>query len=169
MCEGIWNSYLGDDDDDDAAVTRDSQVHQAVLSELSKRGPESVVWAIRQLDHRAYEAREECAELLRTIAKSEGLGGHLARAVSALEKLALRPVEEDNKEAVAATTALYALDVIDGEACVRAARRVLTSPEWDDDDNQWTAAELIERHTGRSFMDSEDPVAAAKNWIAANP
>jgi hypothetical protein len=164
----MWNFYLSEDDDDDS-ITRDGQVHQSVLSELAARGSECVDWAIRQLDHRAYEAREECAQLLQTISESQGLGAHRGYAIAALEKLAVRPWEEDTKEAVAASVALSALHAIDGEACVRASRRVLTSPDWDEDDHQWAAAELIERHTGQSFMSSSDPVAAAKAWIAADP
>ncbi len=60
-----------------------------------------------------------------------------------------------------------ALSVIGGAPCMKAVRAVLTSPDWDDDDNQWEAAEMLADITGESFMNADDPVAAAKMWLHA--
>lgn len=167
LCDDYWNSFQTDDDLDQMII-RDSRVHRRALELLAGRGSESLSWACDRLKHPGYDAREDAALLIMQLAQSKQLGAHAEAIGNELVALALRAPEEDTKEAQAASAALIALSVIGGPACMKAVRGVLTSPDWDEDDNQWQATEILAEITGESFLKAEDPVAAAKAWLAGN-
>lgn len=167
LCDDYWNSYLATNDDE--SFIRDSQVHQRTLEIIATRGNEGLKWALERLSHAGYDAREDSASLIGQLAENDMLGDDKEAISGELLKLAVTPPREDTKEAQAASVALRALSIIGGAACMAAVRQVLASSDWDDDDNQWECAEMLAELTNESFMDTEDPVAAAKSWLDANP
>jgi len=167
LCEDYWNSYLCTNDDE--PVIRDSQVHRQALEIISKRGNEGLAWARESLSHAGYDAREDSAWLISQFAENDRLGDDKEAIASELVTLAVTPPQDDTKEAQAATVALRALSIIGGPATLAAARQILTSSDWEDDDNQWECAGILADLTNESFMETEDPVAAAKAWLDANP
>ena len=166
LCDDYWNSYL--DDDFDQTLFRVSRVHQRALELLATRGSDSRLWARARLKHPEYYVRQDAAYLIMKIAQFGQLGPDAAAIGEELVFLALRVPVVDSKEAQAASVALSALSIIGGSACMKAIRGVLTSPDWDQDDNQWLATEILADITAESFMEADDPVSAAKTWLAAN-
>lgn len=167
LCDDYWNSYL--DTDNDESLIRDFQVHRRALEIIATRGNEGLTWARERLFHANYDAREESASLIRQLAENDMLGDEREAVARELLTLAVTPPKEDTKEAQAASAALHALSVIGGRTCMAAVREVLTSRDWDDDDNQWECAEILAELTGEPFLNAEDPVAAAKAWLDAHP
>jgi hypothetical protein len=168
LCDDYWDSFLLDDDLEQQII-RDGCVHRRAMELLAARGSESLSWARARLAHRGYDAREDAASLIMQLAQSKQLGQHAEAIGDELVVLALRAPEEDTKEAQAASAALMALSVIGGAPCMKAVRGVLTSSEWDEDDNQWQAAEILAEMTGEPLMEADDPVVAAKAWLDRNP
>lgn len=166
LCDDYWHSYI--DDDYDQPAIRDDRIHRRALELLATRGRESLSWARARLRHTGYYAREDAASLIAQIAQSQQLGSEAEGIAEELAVLALRRPEEDPKEAQAASVALWALSFIGGSPCMKAVRGVLNSPEWDDHENQEEAAGILARIAGTSFVEAEDPVAAAKAWLSAN-
>ncbi|MCG6155237.1 hypothetical protein [Rubinisphaera margarita] len=167
LCEDYWNSCLCTNEDE--PIIRDSQVHRHALEIISKRGNEGLAWARESLSHAEYEAREDSVWLISQLAENDRLGDDKEAIASELVTLAVTPPQDDTKEAEAAAVALRALSVIGGSAILAAVRQILTSSDWDDDDNQWECAEILAELTNETFMETEDPVAAAKAWLSANP
>ena len=168
LCDDFWDSYA-DDDDFEQPMIRDACVYRHALDILATRGRDGLAWAHAHLRHPEYYARQDAASLIWQLAQSGQLGQDAEVIGDELVHLALRPPVEDTKEAQAASAALTALSAIGGSACMKAVRGVLTSPDWDQDDNQWQAAEILAGITTEAFMEANDPVAAAKTWLKANP
>ena len=165
LCDDYWNSFLDDGD----SVVRDSRVQRRAMEIIATRGTEAVSWARQRLAHDGYDAREDCASLIAELAENDELGNEKAAIARDLVTLAVTPPKDDTKEAQAAGVALRALSVIGGTECMAAVRQVLTSPDWDDDENQWECADILATMTSEPFMDAEDAVAEAKAWLNANP
>ena len=166
LCDDYLNNYL--DNNSECRVIVDSRAHQRALHLLALRRRECLPWARQLLSHSDYVAREDGASLIMQVAEAHQLGPDEEAVGEELVALALRPPAEDNKEAQAATVALSALSVIGGEACMRGVCGVLSSSDWDQDDNQWFAAEILAEKTGQPFMEAEDLVSAAKKWVKSN-
>ena len=88
---------------------------------------------------------------------------------SELASLATRRWVDDRKEVQANTAAIRALQMIGGDTCLATMRQILTSREWNNEDVQWDAARIFSDLIGQQFIESSDPVQAAKDWIRANP
>jgi len=139
------------------------------INELSTRGPEILAWATSRLTHPEYDAREQAAFLLGQLGARNQLGGQLDTTVDQLSQLATRSVVEDGKECQANTAAVMALGKIGQTNGLSALRHILTSPEWSDDELQWDAADALRKIVNESFVDGEDPVTAAREWLNAHP
>jgi len=163
LCDDYWNSFLGQANDD--SFVRDSSVHRRVIEILATRAGEALPWARQRLSHPGYDAREDVASLIAQWAENGSLGHEKEATARELVTLAITPPRDDTKEAQAASMALRALTVIGGPHCLAAVRHVLTSADWDGDDNQWDCAEILAESTGEVFMQSDDPVRAAKEWL----
>ncbi|HUG94108.1 MAG TPA: hypothetical protein VML55_24975 [Planctomycetaceae bacterium] len=163
LCDDYWNSYL--DDGDHSSVVRDSRICQSALEELASRGPEVIAWARARLRHAGYDARGDAARLFGKLCTRHIHGCDLDACVADLSRLAVRPWEEDTKETEANTAALTALASIRSPRAIPALRQILTSPEWQDDELPWEAAEVLGEIVGVSFEESEDPVEAAREWL----
>jgi hypothetical protein len=163
LCDNYWNSFLGEAAED--SFVRDSSVHRRALEILATRAGDALPWARQRLSHPGYDAREDAASLIVQWAENDSLGHEKEATARELVTLANIPPRDDTKEAQAASMALRALAVIGGPHCLAAARHVLTSPDWEGDDNQWDCAEILAELTGEPFMQSDDPVRAAKEWI----
>lgn len=167
ICDDYWNSFLGEADDD--SFIRNSSVHRRAIEILATRAGDALPWARQRLSHPGYDARENIASLIAQWAETGSLGHEKEATARELVTLAITPPREDTKEAQAASMALRALAVIGGPHCLAAVRHVLTSPDWDRDDNQWDCAEILAESTGEPFIQSDDPVWAAKEWIENHP
>jgi hypothetical protein len=165
LCDGYWNSFLDEEkSDDDSTVIRDGNIPIRALEILKMRGAEVLPWARERLTHRGYDAREHAAWLIGELAAKGLLGSERDAVAKQLAELATRPWEEDPKEIQANDSAVMALRRIGGPICISTLKKILVSPEWDQDDLQWNAAEMLSEVVGQPFMQSEDPVRAAKEW-----
>jgi hypothetical protein len=167
LCDDYWNSYLATNVDE--SFIRDSEVHRRALEIIATRSDEVLPWARQRLSHAGYDAREDAASLIARWAANDILGNDKEAIARELVTLAVTPPNEDTKEAQAAGVALRALSIIGGPQCMAAIRQVLTSRDWDNDDNQWECVKILAHLTNELFMDADDPVAAANSWLAANP
>jgi hypothetical protein len=134
-----------------------------------RAGQHQFAWACARLHHPGYDAREDVASLLGDLAERGQLGGRQDTVAQELAALAIRPWEEDTKEVQANTAALHSLARIGGPAFLGALRMILLSSQWDDDDLQWDAAQLLSGLTGGAIGASGDPVKAAKDWLRSQP
>jgi len=139
-------------------------------NELATRGPEIRDWSRGLLTHPDYDARECGAFLLGQLGGRGQLGSAVEAVVSELGALTRRPVEEDQKETQAIDAAIGALAEIGSPAGVQYLRAVLLSEdEFLLGDTQWGAADALERLVGEPFMETADPVGAARVWLASRP
>lgn len=174
ICDEYWNSFLDDSDvaPEDTSSTssvRDYKQYLNAIKELGARGPEMLDWAIARVRHAGYDAREQAAFLLGELASRSQLGEKRDTVIDELTWLATRSIEDDTKEAQANSAAVDALGKTGDRRAVTGLRHILTAPEWDPDDLQWEATEVLEQLVGESFMDREDPVAVAKVWLQSHP
>jgi hypothetical protein len=136
-------------------------------NELAERGPEIRDWCRGLLIHPRYEARESGAFLLGCLGSRGQLGEALEIVIAELGALTRRPFEDDCKESQAVDAAIMALAMIGHPAGIPHLRAVLFSDDkWLVGDTQWAAAESLGRLVGHSFMESPDPVDAARAWLA---
>lgn len=163
LCDDYWNTFLVEAEDD--SFLRDSSVHRRAFEILTVRAGDALPWARQRLSHPGYDAREDAAALIAQWAENGSLGHEKEATARELVTLAITPPSEDTKEAQAASMALRALALIGGRHCLSAVRHVLTSSDWNGDDNQWDCAEILAELTREPFMQSDDPVRAAKVWI----
>jgi hypothetical protein len=169
LCDIYWYSSLEDIEQDDVVVIRDRSICRQSLEILGERGSEVIEWARRRLQHPGYDAREEAACLLGTVAARGKLGSEERAIAAELASLATRPWHEDPKELQANNAAMNALRTIGGDICLTTMRKIIESPEWDDNDIQWDAAQILSDAIGQKFMETSHPVQAAKAWIRSNP
>lgn len=174
ICDAYWNSFLDDSNvaPEDAFSTssvRDYNQYVNAINELSVRGPEILDWAIARVRHVGYDAREQVAWLLGALASKNQLGEKRQTVIDELTWLATRSIEDDTKEAQANSAAVIALGKTGDLRAVTALRHILTVPEWDPDDLQWEAAEILGELAGESFMDCDEPVAVARDWLQRHP
>ncbi|MBX7256674.1 MAG: hypothetical protein K1Y02_09960 [Candidatus Hydrogenedentes bacterium] len=168
LCDDFWRSLSPDFDSsvpEGAKIVRSYETYVAAFNLLCARGPESIPWARERLTHPEYDAREAAASLLGTLAK-RGLLGNLADAIANdLSALAERPWEVDTKEVQANDAAIQALASIGGPIAIETMCRILKSPQWNEDDLQWSATQVLAQLTEHPFMEAENPVKAAKTWL----
>jgi HEAT repeat protein len=171
VCDAYWTA-LGQPRTGTLAESLSSEkenrkynVYVEAITELSTRGPEILEWAGARLKHPEYDAREQAAFLLGELGARAQLGERRDAVVKALCNLAVRPKVEDGKELQANAAALMALGKIGDRRIISVAKRLLTDPEWDDDEIQWEAANVLGEITGESFGGEEDPVEAARQWL----
>jgi len=154
-CERFWDSPTGD-----------YAKFASAYNELANRGPEIRDWCQRLLTHREYAARESGAFLLGQLGSRGQLGDAVEAIVAELGALTARPVEEDAKELQAVDAAIEALARIGHPFGIPFICDVIMS---DDEflvgDSQWEAAGALSRLVSQPFMESPDPVAAARAWI----
>jgi hypothetical protein len=137
-------------------------------NELATRGPEIRDWSRRLLTHPDYWARESGAFLLGQLGSRGQLGDAVEAVVAELGALTCRPVEEDCKELQAVDSAILALAEIGHPTGIPHLRAVLLSDDASlDGDTQWCAAEELGKMVGQSFMESADPVEAARAWLSS--
>ena len=168
LCDSYWNSFLNECEDD-VVIIRDSTVCRRSLDILGERGSEALGWARERLKHPGYDAREDGACLLGVLAAKGALGSEEQAVAAELALLVTRPWKEDPKELQANTAAMAALHMIGGDRCLATMRHVLASPEWDNSDIQWDAACILSDATGQHFMETSNPIQAAKDWSRSNP
>ncbi len=169
-CDAYWQQ-LADEESGKTIESSEriqSNYSQMARVELGSRGQESLQWAIDRLSHSDYFARETAAGLVDTLAKKQLLGPHRKTAIRALSELATRKWEEDTKEIQANDVAVSALATIGDRECIPAIRTILYSPYWTNDDLSWSAAEALSQIVGESFMETDSPVDAARNWLKKN-
>ena len=160
ICDGHWIP----------GRTVDSGRFVLAYNELATRGPEIRDWCRGLLGHSDYDARECGAFLLGQLGGRGQLGDVVEAVVAELGVLTRRPVEEDSKETQAIAAAIEALAEIGSSAGVRHLRTVLLSEdEFLLGDTQWSAADALGRLVGQPFMEADDPVSAARAWLAAHP
>jgi HEAT repeat protein len=174
VCDAYWKQLaepstgsLADAFTPEAAARYDSYVN--AINELSTRGPEILTWATSRLAHPEYDAREQAAFLVGQLGARNQLGDQLETTIDQLSELATRSVVEDGKETQANTAAVMALGKIQHTNGLSALRLILTSPEWRDDELPWDAADAVGKIVNESFMDGDDPVTAAREWLKAHP
>lgn len=159
ICDRFWSPNRGDHAEYVRAVTA-----------LTNRGPEILDWARRLLVHPDYWARETGAWLLGELGNRNQLEDTTETVIAELGALTRRSAEEDAKETQAIDTAVNAIARIGRPSGISHLRAVLFS---DNDflrgDSQWVAAEAMGKLVGQSFMQLPDPVAAAREWLLANP
>jgi len=169
LCDDYWNCLLVARTEFDKFIIPDFRVHRRAIEIIATRGTDALLWARKRLSHADYFAREDAAGLIHQWARAGQLGRSTEAVAVELLTLAVTPPKEDCKEAQAASAALLALSIIGGSACRAAVRHVLTSADWDDDENQWLCAEILAKAENKPFMDTENPIEAARSWLAANP
>lgn len=169
LCDDYWSSFRVAKTAFDEVVIRDSRAHRRVIDIIGARGADALSWAHQRLSDADYFAREDAAGLIYQWARDGQLGSSTEAVAAELLTLAVTPPEEDCKEAQAASVALLALSVIGGSACRDAVRHVLSSADWDDDDNQWMCVKILAEAENQPFMDADNPVVAARRWLTANP
>jgi hypothetical protein len=138
------------------------------VNQLSLRGPEILDWAGARLAHDDYDARERSAFLIGEVARRHPLGDRLGAFVRALSQLAVRPCVLDAKEKQANHVAVMTLGKIGDRGAVPALRHVLTAAEWEGDDLQPEAASALGSVVGEPFVEDEDSVHAAREWLNAH-
>jgi hypothetical protein len=135
---------------------------------LARRGPEIRDWCRRLLTHPDYWARESGAFLIGQLDSRGQLGDALEAVVAELGALTRRPMEHDGKESQAIDAAIAALAEIGHPTVLTHIWAVLLSDNnWLAGDTQWAAAEALDRLVGQPFMESPDPVEAAREWLAS--
>jgi hypothetical protein len=174
ICDAHWEwlaePRAGPPDDASAAKAgKRYKKYVNAVNELGRRGPEIRSWARARLQHQEYDAREQAAWLIGQLGGRGQLGDQLVSIAQELCDLAVRPIEMDSKEVQANTAAVVALGKIGHSGGIAGLRRVLTSPEWEGDDLQWEAAQVLGRLVNEPFADAEDVVEAAQEWLGAHP
>ena len=155
ICDGFWTP-----------ATESYGRYVSAANELVTRGPEIRDWCRRLLVHPDYYARETGAFLLGELGKRRLLGEVEAAVVEELGSLTRRPVEDDGKELQAVDAAISALGEIGHLRGITFLRDVLFSDgERLGGDSQWAAADALGRLVGEPFIDSPDPVEAARRWL----
>ena len=168
LCDDYWNSHLPDFKaalPDGVRAIRSYEAYVAAFNALFARGSEVVPWARERLSHPGYDAREGAAVLLGELARHGLLGDQQDAIAAKLAELAQRPWNEDTKEVQANEAAVRALASIGGPICIDTMCQILTSSHWQEDDLQWSATEVLAQVTEHPFMEAEDPVQAAKDWL----
>lgn len=171
VCDSYWEALARPregtlaDAVSSADGTRAYNDYVSAINELANRGPEILQWAAARLMHPESDAREQAAFLVGEIAARHEVGENRDQIVKSLCKLAIRPMEEDGKEVQANSAALTALAKIGDRRAIVAIERILNSPEWEDDEIQFDAAESLGQLVGESFENNDDPVAAARQWL----
>ena len=166
LCDNYWDSFA----DPHRALSPDdiglryAQYVNAV-NELARRGREILPWARARLKHSEYDAREQAAFFIGERALRGQLQDELTGVISELSELAVRPVEEDGKEAQANTAAVSALAKIGDKRAIKPLRHILTSTEWEVDDLAWEAACVLGSIVNERFAQAENPVQAAREWL----
>jgi hypothetical protein len=173
ICDDHWDRLAAATtlEESHAAQSSDRPNRYVVaLNELARRGPEIRDWCRRLLAHPDYDARECGAFLLGQLGQRRQLGDSEAVVVAELGALTQRPIEEDCKELQAVDAAIGALGEIGHSAGIPFLRAVLCSEdEWLARDSQWAAADVLGRLLGQPFMETADPVDAARAWLQAHP
>lgn len=169
ICDGYWNSILVPNFGalkDQTSIDPGGSYSRYVdaINELGRRGPEILDWVIARLRHPTYEAREMAAWVLGELGSRNQLGEKHQIVIDELTWLATRSIEDDTKEAQANNAALLAFGKIGDRHAVTALRHVLTAPEWNGNDMQWDAAEVLGKLIGESFVD-KDRVKSARAWL----
>lgn len=173
ICDDYWERLAEPRSgpmDDESAAKAGKQYGRYVnaVNELGRRGPEIRSWARARLQHQEYDAREQAAWLIGQLGGRGQLGDELAPIAEELSELATRSIEGENKEVQANTAAVVALGKIGHPRGVAGLRRVLTSQEWEGDDLQWEAAQVLGRLVNEPFAAAEDVVEAATEWLGAH-
>lgn len=171
ICDAYWDSVLEEPHGSIKEPVSPSlgREYRRAINQLVKRGPEILDWVITRLRHPNYDARETTAWLAGELGSRNQLGEKHRVVIDELNWLATRLPEEDIKEAQANASAVLALGKVGDRQGIVALRHILTTPEWEGDDLQWDAADVLGQLVGESFVDSEDRVEAAKEWLRANP
>ncbi|AMV37759.1 HEAT repeat domain-containing protein [Planctomyces sp. SH-PL62] len=171
LCDDFWNSFSPGFEEDtmEATVVTDPNVHNAAIEELASRGLQALPWARSRLRHSCHLAREGAAWLVGELCSKHPLDDEVDAVIGELSDLATRPIEEDTKEVQANALALVALSKIGGPKIVPTLRRILTSPEWEQDDLIWQSALILGIVLDLPFGESQDPPASAREWLTSNP
>jgi hypothetical protein len=159
ICDTFWAPSFGD-----------YAEFVGAYNELATRGPEIRDWCRHLLTHPDYAARESGAFLLGKLGSRGQLGDVVEAVVAELGSLTRRPMETDGKESQAVDSAILALAEIGHPNGLPHLRAVLLSDASSlVGDSQWTAAGALGQMVGEPFMDSPDPVNAAREWMSSHP
>jgi hypothetical protein len=121
---------------------------------LIARQEEAIPHALAMLASAKPDAREDGAAILAEIGKGKGVVQSLLAALAA------------EKDVQARDSLIQALGGLRNRAAI-SELAALIEDEDVDGDTRWTAVEGLGQIVRRRFLDKPDPVAAAKDWIAA--
>jgi hypothetical protein len=161
LCDSYWDSFANPD----AGNRPPYAQYVNAVNELARRCREIMPWARARLKHREYDAREQAAFLLGELAQRGQIQDELAGVIAELSELAIRPVQEDGKEAQANTAAVVALAKAGDRRAIAPFRHILTSAEWKADDLAWEAARALGSLVKEPFAQAGNPVQAAREWL----
>jgi hypothetical protein len=162
LCDSYWDSFANPR----VGSSRPPYAQYVnAVNELARRGREIMPWARARLKHPEYDAREQAAFLLGELAQRGQLQDELAGVVAELSELAIRPVQEDGKEAQANTAAVVALAKTGDRRAIAPFRHILTSAAWEADDLAWEAACALGSLVKEPFAQAGNPVRAAREWL----
>lgn len=119
-------------------------------------GPAAIPWALKMLASDNGEVREDGIDVLRHV----GEPAEVARLV----------IAELGRESDAQVrdVAIFALGELRRQEAIPALRRIVRD-ESEDGETRWGAVEALARIVREPFLASDDPIAAARAWLAAHP
>jgi HEAT repeat protein len=121
---------------------------------LIAKGEQAIPHALAMIASTKPDAREDGAAILAEIGKGEGVVQSLLGALAA------------ETDVEARDSLIQALGGLRNRAAIPALA-ALIEDEDADGDTRWTAVESLGRIVRRRFLDKPDPVAGARDWIAA--
>jgi len=123
---------------------------------LIAKGAEAVPYGLSLLQRSEREAREDGASLLAELGKNNGVVDAL------LESL------RSERELEARDSMIIALGSLKSRKAIPALAEIIRDAA-QDHDTRWTASESLGAIVRRRFIDKEDPIKAALDWIAKHP
>lgn len=167
ICDDYWNGVQPD------GKLTDYGEYVRAINELHARADEVVNWSIERLSHKDYEAKAQAASLLGTAAVKNQLSQlspeERKKVIAVLRQNAIKEPEADGKEVEANDAALDTLAVLSTPDAISACRTILTSPEWNNDDLQWHAMEVLGKVSNKDFHLASAPIEEARQWLTHNP
>ena len=150
-CDRFWEQLAEEEAGHDVQVRIAWGHYQQAIAELQQHGSDVRSWAIERLRHSDYEAREQAAGLIWSLARRQLLEDDRSLVISELSRLADRKRGEESKEVQANSVAVLALAEIGDRECIPALHTILNSPYWDNDDLSWSAAEALSPNCRRAI------------------
>ena len=123
---------------------------------LIAKGSEATAYALSLLQRSEPEAREDGVGILAELGKDDGVVEIL------LERL------KSEKELEPKDSMIITLGSLKSRKAIPALARIIRDEE-ENHDTRWTATESLGAIVRRRFMDTEDPIKTALDWLAKHP